>query len=47
MFHERMRVAESDITDAEKIAQMREFQTQMTLPTVRMRYEEAGQRRVR
>ena len=43
LFHERMRVAESDMTDAEKIAKMREFQTQMTLPTVRMRYEEAAQ----
>ena len=42
LFHERVRVAESDMTDAEKIAKMREFQTQMTLPTVRMRYEEAG-----
>ena len=43
MFHERLHVAESDMTDAEKIVQMREFQTRMTLPTVRMRYEEAGQ----
>ena len=43
LFHERMRVAESDMTDAEKIAKMREFQTNMTLPTVRMRYEEAAQ----
>ena len=43
MFHERLRVAESDMTDKEKIVQMREFQTRMTLPTVRMRYEEAGQ----
>ena len=32
LFHERLRVAESDMTDAEKIAQMREFQTRMTLP---------------
>ena len=31
------------MTDAEKIVQMREFQTRMTLPTVRMRYEEAAQ----
>ncbi len=43
MFHERLHVAESDMTDAEKIVQMREFQTRMTLPTVRMRYEEAAQ----
>ena len=43
LFHERLRVAESDMTDAEKIVQMREFQTRMTLPTVRMRYEEAAQ----
>ena len=43
LFHERLHVAESDMTDAEKIVQMREFQTRMTLPTVRMRYEEAGQ----
>ena len=43
LFHERLRVAESDMTDSEKIAQMREFQTRMTLPTVRMRYEEAAQ----
>ena len=43
MFHERLRVAESDMTDGEKIAQMREFQTRATLPTVRMRYEEAGE----
>ena len=43
MFHERLRVANSDMTDSEKIVKMREFQTQMTLPTVRMRYEEAAQ----
>ncbi len=43
LFQERLRVAESDMTDAEKIVQMREFQTRMTLPTVRMRYEEAAQ----
>ena len=43
LFHERLRVAGSDMTDAEKIAQMREFQTRMTLPTVRMRYEEASE----
>ena len=43
LFHERLHVAESDMTDAEKIVQMREFQTRMTLPTVRMRYEEAAQ----
>ena len=43
LFHERLRVAESEMTDAEKIVQMREFQTRMTLPTVRMRYEEAAQ----
>ena len=42
LFHERLRVAESDMTDAEKIAAIREFQTRMTLPTVRMRYEEAA-----
>ena len=43
LFHERLRVAESDMTDAEKIAWMREAQTRATLPTVRMRYEEAAQ----
>ena len=43
LFQERLRVAESDMSDAEKIVQMREFQTRMTLPTVRMRYEEAAQ----
>ena len=43
LFHERLRVAESDMSDAEKIVQMREFQTRMTLPTVRMRYEAAAE----
>ena len=43
LFHERLRVAESDMADGEKIAQMREFQTRATLPTVRMRYEEASE----
>lgn len=43
LFHERLRVAQSDMADAEKIARMREFQTRMTLPTVRMRYEEAAE----
>lgn len=42
LFQERLRVAESDMTDGEKIAWMREAQTKVTLPTVRMRYEEAG-----
>ncbi len=43
MFHERLDVAESDMTDKEKIVRMREFQTRAALPTVRMRYEEAAQ----
>ncbi len=43
LFGERLRVAESDMSDAEKIVRMREFQTRMTLPTVRMRYEEAAE----
>jgi uncharacterized membrane protein YvbJ len=42
MFAERLRVAGSDMTDAEKIVWMREAQTRVTLPTVRMRYEEAA-----
>ena len=42
LFHERLRVAGSDMTDPEKIVWMREAQTRATLPTVRMRYEEAG-----
>ena len=42
MFAERLRVAGSEMTDAEKIAWMREAQTRATLPTVRQRYEAAG-----
>ena len=43
LYRERLRVAGSDMTDKEKIVWMREAQTRVTLPTVRMRYEEAGQ----
>jgi Mn-containing catalase len=43
LFPERLRVAGSDMSDAEKIAWMREAQTRVSLPTVRMRYEEAAQ----
>jgi uncharacterized membrane protein YvbJ len=42
LFDERLRVAGSDMTDAEKIVWMREAQTRVTLPTVRQRYEAAG-----
>ena len=43
MFAERLRVAGSDMNDSEKIAWMREAQTRVTLPTVRMRYEAASE----
>ncbi len=43
LFHERLQVAGSDMTDKEKIVWMREAQTRVTLPTVRMRYEAAGE----
>ncbi len=43
LFEERLRVAGSDMTDAEKIAWMREAQARVTLPTVRQRYEAAAE----
>ena len=43
LFSERLRVAGSDMADAEKIVWMREAQTRVTLPTVRMRYEAAAE----
>lgn len=41
LFTERLRVASSDLPDAEKIAWMREAQTGQPKPTVRERYEAA------
>ena len=41
LFAERLRVASSDLPDAEKIAWMREAQTGQPKPTVRERYEAA------
>ena len=41
MFAERLRVASSDMTDAEKISWMTEAQERAPKPTVRERYEEA------
>ncbi len=43
LFHERLEVASSDMTDVEKIRWMREAQTRVTLPTVRQRYEAASE----
>ena len=43
IFAERLQVAGSDMSDAEKIVWMRQAQTRVTLPTVRMRYEEAAE----
>ncbi len=43
LFNERLRVAGSDMTDAEKIVWMRDAQTRVTLPTVRQRYEAAAE----
>ena len=42
-FSERLRVAGSDMTDADKISWMREAQTRVSLPTVRQRYEAAAE----
>ncbi len=42
-FSERLRVAGSDMTDADKIVWMREAQTRVSLPTVRQRYEAAAE----